>query len=86
MGLFKRLVFLAALFCNGVAAQSFASVLTEAPQCAVSLRHPIENETNMLMGDRPIVWLRCLVRNRLRGRIKARFAKINSSLMRLGIV
>ncbi|PTD06003.1 hypothetical protein FCULG_00000141 [Fusarium culmorum] len=36
MGLFKRLVFLAALFCNGVAAQSFASVLTEAPQCAVS--------------------------------------------------
>ncbi|QPC78189.1 hypothetical protein HYE68_008941 [Fusarium pseudograminearum] len=34
MGLFKRLVFLAALFCNGVAAQSFASVLTEAPQCA----------------------------------------------------
>ncbi|CZS83323.1 unnamed protein product [Fusarium graminearum] len=34
MGLFKRLVFLAALFCNSVAAQSFASVLTEAPQCA----------------------------------------------------
>ncbi|UZP40497.1 hypothetical protein NXS19_008313 [Fusarium pseudograminearum] len=34
MGLFQHLVFLAALFCNGVAAQSFASVLTEAPQCA----------------------------------------------------
>ncbi|KAH6964913.1 hypothetical protein EDB82DRAFT_437525 [Fusarium venenatum] len=34
MGLLKRLVFLAALLCNGVAAQSFASVLTEAPQCA----------------------------------------------------
>ncbi|KAL6912545.1 hypothetical protein FSST1_010305 [Fusarium sambucinum] len=34
MGLLKRLVFLAALLFNGVAAESFASVLTEAPQCA----------------------------------------------------
>ncbi|KAL4724529.1 hypothetical protein ACLX1H_007970 [Fusarium chlamydosporum] len=46
MGPMKRLVVLVAL-CNGVAAQTFSSVLTEAPQCAVSYTITTQLDTGL---------------------------------------
>lgn len=50
MGPMKRLVVLVAL-CNGVAAQTFSSVLTEAPQCAVSYTITTQLDTGLLVVD-----------------------------------